>query len=466
MTAKHRKGKSSNHRHEDNFLKHDSPEAEVPRGGSHYTLLFILFLMVVIGGVTAAWFCFQQHQTISYLAESVMGMQGKIMKLQSSLEEIRQSQKPFPEGLQNRLDNLEESYALAQKQVGIALATAEQLKTTDLPSQVLSLHTEMKSRLAEVQQDTVSMEQLSQLQAMLQDKTEEFESTGRQLEGLAALNIELSMKVETLTENLGQAESKLEDKAELLATLSATLDDQAAELSGFKEQLATYGEQLETSTLEMATVRKLLETELVQQANMEEHLSRPGGDTQPFPQTEEDIKEEEEEVAAVEEDEEKVAVMDAITLEQEDSVTNEGSAPAEEVGHGAVVVEEEMDQVMEEQSEQEDLAVPPRKEAAGEKWQAEEVVEVKEGEDETPGGEEMTDELPAEEDMDKGGEAVEESPLEEDDHKVVEEEVSEKEEELIEEESNGKEELKVSEEEEEQNEEYEEEEEYQSFYEE
>lgn len=90
MTAKHRKGKS-NHKQEDNFFKHEALESEVRGGGNHYTLLFLLFLMIVIGGATAAWFCFQQHQTITYLADNLMGMQMKIVKLQASHEEIRQS---------------------------------------------------------------------------------------------------------------------------------------------------------------------------------------------------------------------------------------------------------------------------------------------------------------------------------------------------------------------------------------
>lgn len=90
MTAKHRKGKS-NHKHEDNFFKNEVIESEVRPGGNNYTLLLVLFLMIVIGGATGAWFCFQQHQTLTYLTENLMGVQMKIVKLQSSHEEMRQS---------------------------------------------------------------------------------------------------------------------------------------------------------------------------------------------------------------------------------------------------------------------------------------------------------------------------------------------------------------------------------------
>lgn len=153
------------------------------------------------------------------------------------------------------MNALEESYALAQKQVSMALATAEQLKTSDLPAQVLSLHSEMKARLAEMQQATVSLEQLSQLQKTLKGKSEEFEGVRIQVEGLATQSAQLSRKVDVLTENLGKAESKLEDRDGQISTISTTLDEQAAEALRLKQQLDTYDTQLEASTLEMAAVR-------------------------------------------------------------------------------------------------------------------------------------------------------------------------------------------------------------------
>lgn len=90
MTAKHRKGKS-NQKHEDNFFKNEVMESEVRGGANNYTLLLVLFLMIVIGGATGAWFCFQQHQSLTDLTDNLMGMQMKIVRLQSSHEEMRQS---------------------------------------------------------------------------------------------------------------------------------------------------------------------------------------------------------------------------------------------------------------------------------------------------------------------------------------------------------------------------------------
>lgn len=137
----------------------------------------------------------------------------------------------------------------------MALATAEQLKTSDLPAQVLSLHTEMKTRLAEMQQASVSLEHVSQLQSMLKEKSEEFDGVRLQVEGLGALGAELSQKVEILTGSLGEVEAKLEERAGQVSMLSSTLDGQASEVLRLKEQLATYQSQLEASTVEMAAVR-------------------------------------------------------------------------------------------------------------------------------------------------------------------------------------------------------------------
>ena len=92
MTAKHRKGKS-NHKHEDNFFKNEVLEAEARPGGNSSALLLVLVAVVLLGGLTGTWFCFQQHQTLTYLTDNLMGIQTKIARLQSSHEELRLSNK-------------------------------------------------------------------------------------------------------------------------------------------------------------------------------------------------------------------------------------------------------------------------------------------------------------------------------------------------------------------------------------
>ncbi|XP_029974812.1 glutamic acid-rich protein-like isoform X1 [Salarias fasciatus] len=455
MTAKHRKGKN-NHKHEDNFFKNDAPETEVRAGGNNYALLLVLFLMIVIGGATGAWFCFQQHQTLTYLTDNLMGMQMKIVKLQSSHEEMRRSNsKPLSESVETRLNALEESYALAQKQVGMALATAEQLKTSDLPAQVLSLHTEMKARMAEMQQASVSPEQLDQLQAALKGKSEEFEGVRIQVEGVASLTGELSKKVDVLTGSLGEAESKLEERAEQVTTLGKSLIGQASEVVRLKSELAAYQAQLEASVLEMAAVRELLEKEdsqRLQQASVEQQLNtvrqslldqnsaavnlhselsaqleniqqqvtQPEGGSLPPAESLEQTEEEEEAPPAAEEEpaaaegglpaaeqaeEQPEAGSEAAAPVEQDSVTGE-AAPAEEVEEEGVENTEK-----EEEEKSVEGETPEENEAEGEEVQEEAAAQ---DENSEAGDEEEEQPDVEEEQQDAAEDEPEEESLEED----------------------------------------------------
>lgn len=339
MTAKHRKGKN-NHKHEDNFFKNDIMESEVRAAGNNYAVALVLIIVVVIGGAIGAWFCFQQHQTLTYLTDNIMGIQMKIAKLQSSHEDLRQSNgKHISESLVSRLTALEESYSLAKKQVGMALATAEQLKTSDLPAQVLSLHTEMKTRMAEMQQATVSMEQLDQVQSLVLGKSEEFEGVRLKLEALVALSDGLSVKVEALESNLGAAESKL---TEQVNSLSANLDGQAAEVLSLREQLeeASVRAEVDTDQAPEATENENVEEQL--ESALEDSLPavEEDADTPQEQTTEEELTEEErlpltDEVAPAETEAEEVTEEQPAAPEEppveEDAATEEASPTVEEV---------------------------------------------------------------------------------------------------------------------------------------
>ncbi|XP_041702460.1 protein Ycf2 isoform X3 [Coregonus clupeaformis] len=417
MTAKHR-GKKNKHNHEDfNHLNHESSEPEA-RGENQNVLLFILFLLIVVGGATATWYCFQQHQSITYLADNFVGMQMKMVKLQSFQEEIRQTNEKQhgTGGFEHRLNILEESYTLAQKQVVMALAMTEQLKTSDLPAQVLSLHTEMKARLAEMQHATVSTEQLIQLQAKLKGKSEEFEAVRLQVEGLVGLSTELAQSMEGLTGSLAEAEAKLEERAGLLGTLSATMEGQASDLLGLKEQVSANQAQLEASTAEITSVRELFEKEQTQRAqqaregqlvtvqkSLQEQNSAAhslhselraqlevvqkqleGGvqADEPSEEVEEEAApaEEEQAAAAEEVEEEEAAHLDVKSVEQEDSaVTEEQTAPAEEE-----VVEEEQEDLAEAAPEEEVQAVENVEEQVEEEDSEAEEEQAMEEEEEQP----------------------------------------------------------------------------------
>ncbi|XP_061700144.1 uncharacterized protein zgc:66479 isoform X2 [Syngnathoides biaculeatus] len=236
MTAKHRKGKG-NHKHEEDHVKSDIPESEVRSGGNSHAFALFLCLVVVFGGATGTWFCYQQHLTMTHLTESLTGMQMKVVKLQASQETARQTNDMvhFSTDVESRLNALEESYAMAQKQVDGALASTEHLKALDLPAQVLSLHTEVKSRLAEIQQSVASAADLTQLQ------------------------------VQAAMGRVEKAEAVLDD----VDSLRHILKKQTAHLMGLQIELKSY-------QTEMAAFRESLETERsaqFQQADVEEQIS-------------------------------------------------------------------------------------------------------------------------------------------------------------------------------------------------
>ncbi|XP_024240196.2 retinitis pigmentosa 1-like 1 protein [Oncorhynchus tshawytscha] len=438
MTAKHR-GKKNKHNHEDfNNINHESSEPEA-RGGNQYTLLFILFVLIVVGGATAAWFCFQQHQSITYLADNLMGMQMKMLKLQSFQGEIIQTNEKLlsTDGFEHRLNTLEESYELAQKQVGMALAIAEQLKTSDLPTQVLSLHTEMKARLAEMQQATVSADQLTQLQAMLKGKSEEFEAVRLQVEGLARVSTEMAQSVEGLTGSLAEAESKLEEREGLVGTLSATLEGQTSELLGLKEQLAANQAQLEASTVEIASVKELMEMGQSQRAQLvtveqslqEQNSAAHSLHSELLAQLEDVQKQVAQLEGGFQTDEpseevaEETALAAAEEVEEEEVAEETALAAAEEVEEEEEVAEETALAAAEEVEEEEEVAEETALAAAEEVEEAADTA-AKEVEEEQAAEEEV---------VEKEAAHLDGEPAEQEDSALTEEQTAPAEEEMVEE---------------------------------
>ncbi|KAJ8395361.1 hypothetical protein AAFF_G00033460 [Aldrovandia affinis] len=260
-TARHRKGKNNHKRVENNFINEDlDPELG---SGNHYIPMLILLLMLLLGGIAAAWFCYEQQQTITQLTENLTGVQRNILHFQTFHEEMRKKnvELPIPEGFEERLHALEGAYAQAQTQVGMALSAAEQMKTSDLRAQMVSLHTEMMVRLSELELSTVSTEELNSLQNIVEGKSEEFQALKKNLSEMGSANTALAESVEGLSASLASAETKVGEQAALVDTLTSQLEGQFTELLGLKEALALHKAQLETSALDIATVKEVLEAE-------------------------------------------------------------------------------------------------------------------------------------------------------------------------------------------------------------
>ncbi|KAJ8259628.1 hypothetical protein GJAV_G00171610 [Gymnothorax javanicus] len=256
-TARHRKGKNF-HKREDNHFLDDALEPEL-RSGNQYILMFILLLLLVVGGTTFAWFSHAQQQTISHLTESLSGLQMKIVKFQQSQEEMKTTVEPsIPEGFAERLEALEGAYAQAQKQVDLAVSTAEQLKAFDLRSQVASMRTDMMVRLSDLELTQASAEELERV---LKSKSEEFQAVRENLSDVASANKALAGNVAGLSASFASTESKVLQQAALVDTLTTQLETQVSELLSLKEMLSLHQAQLETSSLDIANLKGLLEVE-------------------------------------------------------------------------------------------------------------------------------------------------------------------------------------------------------------
>ncbi|XP_064162794.1 neurofilament light polypeptide-like [Anguilla rostrata] len=260
-TARHRKGKNFHKREENHFI--DEALEQDLGSGNQYILMFILLLLLVVGGTTFAWFCHAQQQTISHLTESLSGLQMKIVKFQQVQEEMRTKnvELPVPEGFAERLEALEGAYAQAQKQVAMAVSTAEQLKTFDLRSQVASMHTEMMVRLTDLELTRVSAEDLSRVRDTVESKGAEFQAVKEDLSGVASANRALAGSVEGLSASFAGTVAKVTEQAALVDTLTAQLEAQVADLLGLKEMLTLHRAQLETSSKDIASLKGLLEVE-------------------------------------------------------------------------------------------------------------------------------------------------------------------------------------------------------------
>ncbi|XP_018615835.2 neurofilament medium polypeptide-like [Scleropages formosus] len=259
MTAKHRKGKS-NHKHDENSLRHDVAEQEA-RGGHGGALLFVLLLLVVVGGASGAWFCLQQHQSVTHLAESLASVQKNMVKLQTLQEETRNSNEKLfsTESIEQRLHALEAAHALTQRQAGVS--ATEQLKTSDLSAQVLALQGEMKARLAEVLKDTTVDKQLDDLQSAIRASQEELEVARQELSALQASQSEQANSLARLSEVLATTESRLQQRDKQVEVMERQLEVQAVELLGLKRSLVRHETQLEANAQDIAHVKELLEAE-------------------------------------------------------------------------------------------------------------------------------------------------------------------------------------------------------------
>ncbi|XP_030634074.1 FK506-binding protein 5 [Chanos chanos] len=255
-----RKGKNSP-KQDDSFLLLE-PSVTESRGLSEYVLPCILFLLIVVGVSSAGWFCSQQQQTIDSLSETLSSMQLRITKFQQQLG-IDNAQLSGAKGIEERLVALEEAYVQAQRQAEVAIATSEQVKGTDLKGQFWSIHSEMNTKLSELQQIAIST---ATLHDILKNKSEVIDAVRQSVSTILTTNSELALSIEGLTKTVTTTKSQLDEQIMAVDDLASQLEEQGMELSGLKESFIHHQETLATNTQEVMGIKELLETEQTMRA--------------------------------------------------------------------------------------------------------------------------------------------------------------------------------------------------------
>lgn len=155
-------------------------------------------------------------------------------------------------GLEERLVALEDAYAKSHRQVELALATSEKIKSKDLQHKMWSLQTEMNDKLAELQQNTVSV---SALNAIIKNKSVEFEVVKQSVNSMLSTNTELAIQISGVSSMLSVTKLHLDEQSSVVDGLTSQLEGQKGEINEIKELFTSNHESLATNTQELMDIK-------------------------------------------------------------------------------------------------------------------------------------------------------------------------------------------------------------------
>lgn len=155
-------------------------------------------------------------------------------------------------GFEERLVALEDAYTKAQRQVEIALATSEQIKSKDLQSKMWSLQTEMNDKLAELQQNTIS---IAALNAIIKNKSVEFEVVKQSVNTMLSANTELAIQISGVSSTLSVTKLHLGKQMSVVDGLMSQLEGQKREIDELKEIFTSNQESFAANTQELMDIK-------------------------------------------------------------------------------------------------------------------------------------------------------------------------------------------------------------------
>ncbi|KAL3058231.1 hypothetical protein OYC64_010414 [Pagothenia borchgrevinki] len=217
-----------------------------------YSSPALLFIIVfTVGASIMGWFCVENQQSVEQLSETFTSMQKKITNLQRAVE-ISESSQTY-----TGFDVEERIFALEKAEV--ALATSEKLRC----SEHVSLNAELDTRMAELEQVTLSV---TTLQAIFKNQSEEFEAVKESVAAGLSSSSALAENVAELTNAVASASSKVDEQDVSLAFLNVQLKGQASDLNDIKELMHLHDAALHTSNQEVASIKENVKTKQVMHA--------------------------------------------------------------------------------------------------------------------------------------------------------------------------------------------------------
>ncbi|XP_033939381.1 FK506-binding protein 5-like [Pseudochaenichthys georgianus] len=217
-----------------------------------YSSPALLFIIVfTVGASIMGWFCVENQQRVEQLSETFTSMQKKITNLQRAVEITESSQTYTGCDVEERIFALEKAE--------VALATSEKLRDSELGS----LNAELDTRIAELEQVTLSV---TTLQAIFQNQSEEFEAVKESVAAGLSSSSALAENVAELTNAVASASSKVDEQDASLAFLNVQLKGQASDLNEMKELMHLHDAALHTSNQEVASIKENVKTKQVMHA--------------------------------------------------------------------------------------------------------------------------------------------------------------------------------------------------------
>ncbi|XP_034061556.1 neurofilament light polypeptide-like [Gymnodraco acuticeps] len=217
-----------------------------------YSSPALLFIIVfTVGASIMGWFCVENQQRVEQLSETFTSMQKKITNLQRAVEITESSQTYTGCDVEERIFALEKAE--------VALATSEKLRYSELGS----LNAELDTRIAELEQVTLSV---TTLQAIFKNQSEEFEAVKESVAAGLSSSSALAENVAELTNAVASASSKVDEQDASLAFLNVQLKGQASDLNEMKELMHLHDAALHTSNQEVASIKENVKTKQVMHA--------------------------------------------------------------------------------------------------------------------------------------------------------------------------------------------------------